>query len=157
MLTIFVRCTTVSALKIWDQERHRETHELTWDVVSMTLWATAENTVGIMVANLPSLRKPFKKLFRSILQSTNTGNVYSSNKAPGEHYDTFRMQSYRTESRRKSMMEGMKGRSARLPSTVDDESDKAILKESDKDLTRHRMSPVIFKTTEVTVHHDGRA
>jgi hypothetical protein len=120
----------------------------------MTLWATAENTVGIMVANLPLLRKPFEKLFRSFI-STNTGNAYSSDKAPGDQYYAFRMQSYRSQGKRRSTMEGIKGRSARLPSTGDDESDKAILELPDQDIPMRRPSAGILRTTEVTVSQGG--
>jgi hypothetical protein len=148
-------CTTISALKIWNQQVHIGTREIHWDLVSMTLWATAETTVGIMVANLPPLRKSFEKLFKSFLQSTSTGDMDTTGTRAGNTSNAFRMQSYRTQTRRQSMMDGLRGYRAGQ-SISDNESDKAILEGSEGENGPQRPSQGIVKTTEVTVRESEK-
>ncbi|KAJ8112140.1 hypothetical protein OPT61_g5426 [Boeremia exigua] len=145
-----VVCTTISILKIWDQEMHKGTPEIARDVVPMTLWATAENTVGIVVANLPLLRKPFERIFRSLLQSTSNGTT-NADKTREEHFSDFRMQSYRSRSARRSRVEALHNRMGNMPAAGDYESDKAILDDKEKEERSYGSPTGIVKTTEVTV------
>ena len=134
---------------------HKGTKQLLWDAVSMTLWATAENTVGIVVANLPLLRKPFEKLYKSWLGSTITGNTNPA--TPSGTYNSFMMQSHLSRATRKSRGEGLKGYGTRLPGESDDESDKAILQQSENEGQSYMPSGGILKTTKVTVVEDGKS
>jgi hypothetical protein len=129
---------------------HIGTREIHWDLVTMTLWATAETTVGIMVANLPPLRKSFEKLFKSFLQSTSTGGMNTTGTRAGNTSNAFQMQSYRSQTRHRSMMDGLAGYGTRQ-SMSDNGSDKAILEASDGEHGRQMPSQGIVKTTEVTV------
>ena len=117
----------------------------------MTLWATAENTVGIIIANLPLLRKPLERLLSSLLPSTHTGDEYTTHRMPGGNYNSFRLQSCRSQGKHKSTTKSVKARSARLPISGDNESDEAILGGLDREEKRHGSFKGIMKTTEVTV------
>lgn len=121
----------------------------------MTLWASAENTVGIVVANLPLLRKPFEKLFKTIIGTTSTGTTNAADRTPNDNYNSFMMQSHRSQTARKSRVEGLPGRGTRLPSEGDSESEKGILEVPAKDERASGLFGGIMKTTKVTVHEDA--
>ncbi len=128
---------------------HKGTPEIVRDLVPMTLWATAENTVGIVVANLPLLRKPFERLFKFLLHTRSTETT--TDKTRKEHFSDFKMQSYRNQTARRSRMEANNSRMRSVMGEGDDESDKAILEDTEKENERYELSTGIMKTTEVTV------
>jgi hypothetical protein len=66
------------------------------------------------------------------------------------------MQTYRSQTRRQSMMDGLRGHGAGRRSISNNKSDKAILEVSDGENGRQRPSHGIVKTTEVTVRESGK-
>jgi hypothetical protein len=82
----------------------------------------AEVAAGIVVANLPPLRKSFDKIFRRVIPSIASNNI------------RFSLATYHSQSLRP------KG---------DGESDKAIL--DDIELDERQRDPGIMKTTQITI------
>ncbi|KAF2826691.1 hypothetical protein CC86DRAFT_291449, partial [Ophiobolus disseminans] len=57
-------CTTISALKLWDFQRIQNQKEIYYEFVTLSIWSITEVAIGIVVANLPPLRKSFDGLFK---------------------------------------------------------------------------------------------
>jgi hypothetical protein len=70
-----LRCTTISALKLWDFQRIQNAKEPYYESVTLSIWSMAEVAIGIIVANLPPLRKSFDNILRHVLPSTGSNNI----------------------------------------------------------------------------------
>jgi hypothetical protein len=97
----------------------------------------AEVTAGIVVANLPPLRKSFDNLFKHILPSAGSNNALSRHRSSVHKLDSYNLPTYHAQITR---------------SRGDGESDKAILEEDEGDDRQYR--PGVMKTTHIDV---GRA
>ncbi|KAF2015173.1 hypothetical protein BU24DRAFT_424060 [Aaosphaeria arxii CBS 175.79] len=121
-----------------------KTMDPTWDGINLTIWSSAELSVGIFIACLPPLRKPFDRVFKKILPSTLTG----SHKTPQYGYGYGR-----STNRNDIRMSNFGG--SRVPKNAhplesnvspDDESERAILEDEESG-----KSGGITRTTKVTV------
>jgi hypothetical protein len=93
-----------------------------------------EVTSGIVVANLPPLRKSFDSFFKHVLPSTGSNNILSRNKSGGPNFESFNLSTYRNQTAR---------------TTGDGGSDKAILEEIEIEQKHHDSK--ILKTTQISV------
>lgn len=105
--------------------------------MDLTIWSSAELSIGILIASLPPLRKAFDAFFRRILPSTFNSNSKTPHYGYGSTTGDIHMKNF----------EGSKAYHSRIPgeSILDDESDRAILEEEE-----HK-GPGIMKSTKVTV------
>ncbi|KAI8931672.1 hypothetical protein NX059_011319 [Plenodomus lindquistii] len=142
-------CTSISALKLWDFQRIQGATEPYYDSVTLSIWSMAEVAIGIVVANLPPLRKSFDGLFRHI-SATVSNRITRTHHSDVNGFD-FNLPSYTTHHPRQSTAEGVTGRVTKKYTKDDDESDMAILsgvgegdcKESDE----------ITKTTQIDIDY----
>jgi hypothetical protein len=141
-LLIHDSCTTISAIKLWDFQRIQDLKEVYYESVTLSIWSMTEVSVGIVVANLPPLRKFFDRFLNHIVSGSFTSKV---------DFPSLHLSTYRSKNDRKSMTDGMACRSARLHSsaTGDNESDRAALNKVELDDRKH--SNEIVKTTQVTL------
>jgi hypothetical protein len=65
-----VSATICSILKTVELPVLMKTKDPTWDSVRLAIWSGLELSVGILIASLPPLRKPFESLFPKIMPST---------------------------------------------------------------------------------------
>ncbi|KAI1523973.1 hypothetical protein A1F97_10825 [Pyrenophora tritici-repentis] len=63
-------CTAISAIKLWAFQQLQGQKEFYYKCVPLIIWSMTELSVGIVVANLPPLRKSFDSLLRSILPTS---------------------------------------------------------------------------------------
>ncbi|KAF3052317.1 hypothetical protein E8E11_007355 [Didymella keratinophila] len=96
--------------------------EVYYESVALSIWSITEISVGIVVANLPPLRKSFDGMFKQSLLDSVT-DKFSSSKPSQGHGQSYGLPTYRSQVTRRSTIEAMTGRSARQ--TEDNESDKA--------------------------------
>jgi len=133
-----VSATICSIFKTVELNNITKTIDPTWDGIALGVWSSAEASIGILIASLPPLRKPFDHFFAKFLPSTFSG----SGKTP--------QSSYRHTGGRASIhlqnLSGSKAYRSRAPgeSVLDDESDRAILDEEHK-------AGGITKSTDVEV------
>ncbi|KAF2791288.1 hypothetical protein K505DRAFT_363963 [Melanomma pulvis-pyrius CBS 109.77] len=121
-----------------------KTTDPTWDGINLSIWSSAELSVGIFIASLPPLRKAFDRLFQRLLPST----LRSSHRTPqyGGGYghttsgNNIRMSTLQPSKATKSVRPGESVLEA------DDESERGILNEQEGG---------IMKTTKVTVTEEG--
>lgn len=125
-------CTTISALKLWDFQRIQNLKEAYYESVTLSIWSMSEVTIGIIVANLPPLRKTFDRIFKHVLPSTGSNNVLSLNKYGGNKFESYNLPTYRSQTARH---------------TNDNESDKAILEELEAENGQNG----IMKTTKISI------
>ncbi|KAH7067877.1 hypothetical protein FB567DRAFT_541392 [Paraphoma chrysanthemicola] len=109
-------CTTISALKLWDFQRIQGVKEVYYESVTLSIWGMTEVSAGIVVANLPPLRKSFDSFFKHIAFSVASNTVFSGNKSSGTGFENFNLQTDRSQPDRK---------------IADDDSDRAILDETE--------------------------
>ncbi|KAF2635097.1 hypothetical protein P280DRAFT_412298 [Massarina eburnea CBS 473.64] len=140
-------CTTISALKLWDFQLLQTSTEAFYDGVSLSIWSITEVSVGIVVGNVPPLRKHFDVWISRVLPSLGS-------KSSSRHTDSYGLPTYRTNGTRNTMnVEGMSGRGERLRSRTDpdNDSDMAILNELEEERLYHKG---IIKTTLVEVDQE---
>ncbi|OAL04520.1 hypothetical protein IQ06DRAFT_214410 [Phaeosphaeriaceae sp. SRC1lsM3a] len=125
-------CTTISALKLWDFQRIQNLKEAYYESVTLSIWSMSEVTIGIIVANLPPLRKTFDRMFKHVLPSTGSNNVLSLNKYGGNKFESYNLPTYRSQTARHKN---------------DNESDKAILEELEAENGQNG----IMKTTKISI------
>ncbi|KAJ4357101.1 hypothetical protein N0V95_002757 [Ascochyta clinopodiicola] len=137
-----IPATICSIFKTIELKTITETSDPTWSGVNLTIWSSAELSIGILIASLPPLRKAFDHLFQKILPST-LANTKTPNSAYGYGRSTngnhIRLDTYENNKRHKSVHPG--------ESMLDGDSDseRAILEdEGGKGVG-------IMKTTKVTV------
>ncbi|CAO2649879.1 Nn.00g011710.m01.CDS01 [Neocucurbitaria sp. VM-36] len=131
-----IPATICSIFKTIELKAITKTMDPTWDGINLGIWSQAELSIGILIASLPPLRKPFDSLFKKILPSTMT-----KSKTPQYGYGTdgnikmttFNSRAYHSRIPGESILDR------------DDESDRAILEEGEG------KGPGIMKTTQVTV------
>lgn len=125
--------------------------EAYYESVSLSIWSITEISIGIVVANLPPLRKSFDGMFKHILPDSVTDKVFSGKPSQGQG-QSYNLPTYRSQVTRRSTIEAMTGRSARQ--TKDNESDKAILEDLEGEYTGKKFSKRgIMRTTRVSVDH----
>jgi hypothetical protein len=119
-----------------------QTRDPTWDGVDLAIWASAEASIGILIASLPPLRKAFDHIFRHVLPSA----LQSSHKTPhlgyGQSGGKIRMSTFQNSKAYHSRITG----GSVLDS--DGDSDRAILDDEENKVTG------ITKTTQVTVSEE---
>jgi hypothetical protein len=146
------RCTTISAIKLWDFQRIQGLKEAYYESVTLSIWSISEVSVGIVVANLPPLRKSFDGFFKHVLSgSINTKLGISDN----SNLQSFKLPSYGSKRNSKGMPDGANGRSVRLNSTAtgDDMSDKTMLGQFDFDDSKHGSR--LVRSTQVTLDRES--
>jgi hypothetical protein len=135
--------TICSIFKTIELKTITQTNDPTWDGTNLSIWSSAELSIGILISSLPPLRKAFDNMFQKILPSTMTGsktpqlNYGYGNSTHGNH---VRLDTYENNRRtRKSVHPG--------DSVLDNDSDseRAILEEGDG------KGMGIVKTTKVIV------
>ncbi|KAF2027633.1 hypothetical protein EK21DRAFT_102349 [Setomelanomma holmii] len=127
--------TGISIAKIPTTFRFLRTKEMMWDAIDLSICSINEVCVGIIVANLPPLRKIILGLLSNILPANFANTLHgSSRKQPGQ-------------SHRMSTMHSTKGHT-KLDDQADDESERYILELEDK------KGPGIMKTTHVSIRDD---
>jgi hypothetical protein len=121
---------------LWDFQRIQNVKEAYYESVTLSIWSMAEVTAGIVVANLPPLRKSFDSFFKHVIPSTGSNEVLSRDAFNNRKFESYSLPTYHSQTKRPR---------------GDGESDKAILEEvgSEKE---HGHG--IMKTTEIEV---GRA
>jgi hypothetical protein len=151
-------CATISALKLWDFKRIEGRKETYYEAISLSVWSSTELSIGIVVANLPCLRKYldgwFSKVLPGSFSKSGTGG-FSGNKSGNSH-------GYNLPALRSSINkpDGLGGKGERLHSRDDlgdGDSDKAILEEADREDNSGADEGFngIMKTTHVHIH-DGK-
>jgi hypothetical protein len=119
------RCTAISAMKLWDFQRLQGLKEVYYESVTLSIWSMTEVSMGIVVANLPPLRKSFDRLLKHVLPK------FSTNRSTSSRFPSVHLPTYHSNHDPGATAEGVTGRGARLHSmttvTGDHESDKAIL------------------------------
>ena len=65
-----VSATICSILKTAELPVLTKTKDPTWDSVRLAICSGLELSIGILIASLPPLRKPFESLFRKVMPST---------------------------------------------------------------------------------------
>jgi hypothetical protein len=122
------------------------TRDPTWDGVNLTIYSSAELSLGILIASLPPLRQAFDHLFKKILPSTVTG----SGRTPhyGYGHSSIGGGAAAGNSIHMNNFQGSKAYHSRVQgeSVLDDESDRAILT-ADEEHKGHG----IMKSTDVEV------
>ncbi|RAR02614.1 hypothetical protein DDE82_005702 [Stemphylium lycopersici] len=148
-----IPATICSIFKTIELKSITKTTDPTWDGVSLTIWSSAELSIGILIASLPPLRKAFDHLFQRILPSTftNSGKTpqygygrSSNNNGPSGVGSSIHMKNF----------QGSKAYHSRIPGESvldgDDESDRAILNGDGSESPDHK-GPGIMKSTDVQV------
>ncbi|KAE8833138.1 hypothetical protein HRS9139_04957 [Pyrenophora teres f. teres] len=133
-----IPATICSIFKTVELNNIVKTRDPTWDGVALGIWSSGEASIGILIASLPPLRKPFDYFFSKLLPSTFTG----SGKTPTSSYrPTGGGASIQLQN-----LSNSKAYRSRIPgeSVLDDESDRAILDEEHK-------AGGIIKSTDVEV------
>ncbi|KAF2127821.1 hypothetical protein P153DRAFT_294851 [Dothidotthia symphoricarpi CBS 119687] len=141
-------CTTISALKLWSFQLLQDQTETYYESVSLSIWSTTEVSIGIVVANLPPLRKSFDGMFKHILPA-----AIFSGKQSSSRLKSFNLPTYGSQSARRSKIEGRSGRSERLPSIADNASERAILEDIENQ-DGAKSSSGIMRTTQLMVSND---
>jgi hypothetical protein len=120
-------CTALSAIKLWDFQRLQGLEEVYYESVTLSIWSMTEVSIGIVVANLPPLRKFFDGLLRNTLSKSSTSRSILS------RFQSFHLPTYHTQYDPRATDEGMTGKSAKLHCvttvTEDHESGKAIIED----------------------------
>jgi hypothetical protein len=116
-----------------DFQRIQYKKEIYYESVSLSIWSMSEVTAGIVVANLPPLRKSFDDLLKHVIPSTGSNNVLSRNRSLNHKFESYHLPTYHSQINR---------------SKGDGDSDKAIL-EVESDDRQHGSG--IMKTTEIEI------
>ncbi|KAF9693277.1 hypothetical protein EKO04_008770 [Ascochyta lentis] len=145
-------CTAISSIKLVYFQKLQGQIEVYYESVSLSIWSITEISVGIVVANLPPLRKSFDSLFKHLLPESVTENISSGRKLHGGNH-SFNLSTYRNQATRRSTIGVVTGRSVRH--TEDNASDKAILGilEGEDIVDNNFSNAGITRTTRVTVNH----
>jgi hypothetical protein len=121
------------------------------EFVSLSIWSITEISVGIVVANLPPLRKSLDGTFRDILPDSITDKVLTDKLSPS-HAQSYDLPTHRSQVTRRSTIEAMTGRSARQ--TADSESYKAHTGRLESEyISKMPSNMSIIRATRVTVDH----
>ncbi|KAH7069137.1 hypothetical protein BKA63DRAFT_536377 [Paraphoma chrysanthemicola] len=126
--------TGISIAKIPITYRFLRSTELMWDAIDLSICSINEVCVGIIIANLPPLRKIILGLISSIVPASFATNFGGSRKQTGH-------------SHRMSTLHSSKGHT-KLDDKADDESERYMLELED------RKVPGITKTTHVSIRDD---
>jgi hypothetical protein len=94
----------------------------------------AEVTAGIVMANLPPLRKSFDNLFKYVLPSADSNNALSRYKYSNHKLDSYNFPNYQSQITR---------------SRGDGESDKAILEEDEGEDRKYGLGLMIATHIDV--------
>ncbi|KAI1552333.1 hypothetical protein PtrSN002B_005136, partial [Pyrenophora tritici-repentis] len=133
-----IPATVCSIFKTVELNNITKTRDPTWDGVALGIWSSGEASIGILIASLPPLRKPFDYFFSKLLPSsfTGTGKTPTSSYRPTGGRASIHLQN----------LSNSKAYRSRIPgeSVLDDESDRAILDEEHK-------TGGIIKSTDVEV------
>ncbi len=122
-----------------------------YESVSLSIWSIVEIPVGIVVANLPPLRKSFDGMLKHVLPGSVVDKLFTG-KHSNNGKQSYWLPTYRSNTTRRSTVEAVTRRSAR--NTADNESDKAILEDIETDDMGMKFSKNdIMRTTQYSVHH----
>jgi len=139
-------------MKLWDFQRLQGMKEAYYEPVTLSIWSMTEVSVGIVVANLPPLRKSFDSLLIHVLPKS------SNDKSASTRFQSFHLPTYHGHLDPRATTKGMTGRSTRRHSMTtipgDHESDKAIL--GDIQLRKSNDSHHIMCTTHISVEKGRR-
>ncbi|KAL1797795.1 hypothetical protein ACET3X_004401 [Alternaria dauci] len=107
--------TICSILKTIELPVLMKTKDPTWDSVRLAIWSGLELSVGILIASLPPLRKPFESLFHKIMPST---FINSRSKAQGPSDNVLPLYDVPF-----TIGTGAKGDRLRIDNEIDDDGD----------------------------------
>lgn len=127
--------TAISIAKTFITYRFLRSQELMWDAIDLSICSINEVCVGIIVANLPPLRKTILGLTSRVMPSKYVTSVGGSRKHTHQTSSHF----------------SSRGRT-RLDDKDDDESERHILELQDR-----KQGVGIMKTTQADVQGDGRS
>jgi hypothetical protein len=130
------RGTGISIAKIPITFKFLRSKELMWDAIGLSTCSINEVCVGIIIANLPPLRKILIGILSQIVPASFTTNMRSSSRTRPSQFNV------------NSTVYKSKGHT-KLDNSGDDESERYILELED------RKSPGIRKTTHVSIHNDS--
>jgi hypothetical protein len=130
--------TAISIAKTFITHRFLRSQEVMWDAIDLSICSINEVCVGIIVANLPPLRKTILGLFSRVIPARFATSLGGSRK----HTSKFHQSSSHFSSR---------GRT-RLDDKGDDESERHILELQDR-----KYGVGITKTTQVSVQGDAKS
>lgn len=116
------------------------TDELMWDAIDLSICSTNEVCVGIIVANLPPLRKTILGLLAHVVPASFATTLGISKKTSGSH--SYGGGSSHFSSKRRT----------RIEDDTDDEDQQGIL-----ELEERKHNSGIVKTTHVSVCGDARS
>ncbi|KAL1801325.1 hypothetical protein ACET3X_001667 [Alternaria dauci] len=143
-------CTAISAIKLWDFQRLQGLKEVCYESVTLSIWSMTEVSIGIVVANLPPLRKSFDGLLKNVLSECSTSRSTLS------RFQSFHLPTYHTQYDLRVTDQGRTGRSAKSHGattvTGDHESGKAIIE--DVYLGEGKHSDELMRRSEVSI--EGR-
>jgi hypothetical protein len=108
----------------------------------LAIWASAEASIGILIASLPPLRKAFDNMFKRILPSTLQTSQKTNHAGYGQSSGKIRMSTFQNSKAYNSHVTG----GSALDS--DGDSDRAILDDEENKVTG------ITKTTHVTISEE---
>ncbi|KAF1832844.1 hypothetical protein BDW02DRAFT_528991, partial [Decorospora gaudefroyi] len=101
-LMSLVYCTTISAIKLWDFQRIQGVKEVYYESATLSIWSMTEVSLGIVVANLPPLRKSFDGLLKHVISGSSPGNVFSASKYSNNNFQSFHLATFQGRQDRKS-------------------------------------------------------
>src|SRR5262245_66474526 len=117
-------------MKLYDFQRIQGKKEVYYESVTLSIWSITEVSIGIVVANLPPLRKYFDAWLMAIIPASLRKHMFSSNdKSSGRDGQGYAMPTYGSQLSRRMDGRMGKGREGRVQPSADDESDRAILEE----------------------------
>jgi hypothetical protein len=157
-LTLF-SCTTISCFKLWDFQRIQGKKDVYYESVTLSIWSLVEVSIGIVVANLPPLRKSFDGLLRHVISGSVTSKLFSGNRSSNSNRNSqsFKLPMHRIHPDRKSTMDGITGRSERTHSvataTGNRDIDKVVVGKSHP--REGKNSDDIMCTTHVSVDRES--
>jgi hypothetical protein len=116
-----------------DFQRIQNKKEAYYESVTLSIWSMSEVTAGIVVANLPPLRKSLESLLKRVIPSAGSDDILSRNKSLNYKFESYNLPTYHSQINR---------------SRGDGDSDKAILEVESED---RQQGPGIMKTTEIEI------
>jgi hypothetical protein len=74
-----------------DFQRIQNKKEAYYESVTLSIWSMSEVTAGIVVANLPPLRKSLESLLKRVIPSAGSDDILSRNKSLNYKFESYNL------------------------------------------------------------------